>query len=154
METTPCSVPDKDRSPPPGLVLELCGRGGQSCVLVRMLEEEEEGTLGRGGVARRWDVRPGMDDSVTGRGERGRAHPRATGPPVPPKPQLPPQTPTPPPHQTCRIMLIYGDGWQHFQRSQARVHQRIYLLARLKGAKASAKQRPTLRVRPGPERRD
>lgn len=68
METAPCFVPDKDRYPPPGLVLELCGQGGQSCVLLRMLEEEEEEEgMGRG--ARCWDVQPGMDDSVTGRGE-------------------------------------------------------------------------------------
>lgn len=43
-------------------------------------------------MARCWDVWPGMDDSVTGRGERGRAHPRATGPPPTPNPHSPPPT--------------------------------------------------------------
>lgn len=56
-----------------------------------------------------------------------------------------------PQHQTCRIMLIYGDGWAAVSTESGQVHQRIYLFTRLKGAKASATQRLTLRVSPGPE---
>ncbi len=98
------------------------------------LRLEEEGT---GAVERWWGLWlwPGIDDSVTG---REGAHPRATAPQ----------------HQTCRIMLIYGDGWAALSTESGQVHQRIYLFTRLKGAKASAKQRLTLRVRPGPELRD
>lgn len=85
-----------------------------------------------------WDLRsrPGIDDSVLSRGER--AHPCVTAPQ----------------HQTCRIMLIYGDGWAALSTESGQVHQRIYLFTRLKGGKASAKQRLTLRVSPGPELRD
>lgn len=48
-------------------------------------------------------------------------------------------------------MLIYGDGWATLSTESGQVHQRIYLFTRLKGAKASATQRLTLRVTPGPE---
>lgn len=48
-------------------------------------------------------------------------------------------------------MLIYGDGWAALSTESGQVHQRIYLFTRLKGAKASATQRLTLRVSPGPE---
>lgn len=113
----------------------LCGQEGRAGCGPQLKEEEEEGTRG---VVRWWDLqsRPGIDDSVIGRGER--AHPRATAPQ----------------HQTCRIMLIYGDDWAALSTESGQVHQRIYLLTRLKGAKASAKQRLTLRVSQGPELRD
>lgn len=66
--------------------------------------------------------------------------------------ESPPVCHNPPPqHQTCRIMLIYGDGWATLSTESGQVHQRIYLFTRLKGAKASATQRLTLRVSPGPE---
>lgn len=86
-------VPDTDRYSYPGWVLVLCGQEGRAGSGPQFEEEvkKEEGT---GGVVRWWDLwsRPGIDDSVIGCG--GRAHPRATAPQ----------------HQTCRIMLIYGDG--------------------------------------------
>lgn len=59
-----------------------------------------------------------------------------------------------PRHQTCHIMLIYGDGWTALSTESGQVHQRIYLLTRLKGVTASAKQRPTLGVNAGPGWRD
>lgn len=72
--------------------------------------------MGRGG-GRGLRSRPGIDDSVIGRGVR--AHPRATAPQ----------------HQTCRIMLIYGDGWAALSTESGQVHQRIYLFTRLKGGR-------------------
>lgn len=48
-------------------------------------------------------------------------------------------------------MLIYGDGWAALSTESGQVHQRIYLFTRLKGAEASATQRLTLGVSPGPE---
>lgn len=102
----------------------LCGQEGRVGCGLRLEEgEAEEGTEG---MERWWwglRLWPGIDDSVIGRGER--AHPRATAPQ----------------HQTCRIMLIYGDGWAALSTESGQVHQRIYLFTRLKGPKASAKQR-------------
>lgn len=104
-------------------------------------EEEEEGPSATGTW---WGLRsrPRIDDSVTGRGEREPT--RVSQPPPPPHPQ----------HQTRRIMLIYGDGWATLSTESGQVHQRIYLFTRLKGAKASATQRLTLRVSLGPELED
>lgn len=103
-------------------------------LIVAGREDEEEGSSG---TVMRWGLRswPTIDGSVAGRGEREPT--RASEPP--------------PQHQTCRIMLIYGDGWAALSTESGQVHQRIYLFTRLKGAKASATQRLTLRVSPGPE---
>lgn len=124
-------MPDTDRYPYPEC-LALCGQEGRAACGPRLKEQWGE----TGGVERWWGLWswPGIDESVIGRGER--AHPRATAPQ----------------HQTCRIMLIYGDGaWAALSTESGQVHQRIYLFARLKGAEASAKQRLTRRVSPGPE---
>lgn len=126
-------VPDTDRYAYPGWVLALGGQEGRAgCGLGTRLEEEE----GTGGVERQWGLRLWPWDWWLC--YRERAHPRATAPQ----------------HQTCPIMLIYGDGWAVLSTESGQVHQRIYLFTRLKGAKASAKQRLTLRVSSGPGLRD
>lgn len=112
--------------------LALCGQEGWLW-WAKSLEEVKEGRRHRSVV-----VVQGNDSDIScGEG----AHPCATDPP--PLAQ----------HQTCHIMLIYGDGWTALSTELCQVHQRIYLFTRLKGAKASAKQRLTLGVSPGPEPR-
>lgn len=123
-------------------VWALCGQEGRAgCGRVHVQRRgegvvaEEKRRRGqeawRGGEVLR--LRPGIDDSVIGRREG--AHPCAASPP----------------NIKHAVLCWYMEnGWAALLTDAGQVHQRIYLFTRLKGAKASAKQRLKLGVSPDP----
>lgn len=126
-----------------GMVLVVCGQESSRsgcgavwlCVCVWFEEEGEEGSLV---MVQDWCLCSGSWGSPP--------------PPAPSSLSRPTRTvhlSSPVQLQTCRVVVIYGDGQAALSTESGQVHQRIYLLTRLKGAKASAKQRLRLRVNPG-----